>query len=96
MSHTEDRTQIEYVWEWVHRDEVTGGWRRCFGEDLCNLYSLPILVWSDQKWMRWVGHLSHMWAMRNTYKILIAKPERKRKLGWSRGVDRIVKWILQK
>jgi hypothetical protein len=34
--------------------------------------------------MRWVGHVALMVEMRNAYKILVRKPERKRPLGRSR------------
>jgi hypothetical protein len=43
-------------------------------EKLSNLYS------PDQRGMRWDGHVSHIREMRNAYKILVAKPERKRSL----------------
>jgi hypothetical protein len=41
--------------------------------------------------MKWAGHVAHMREMRNTYKILVRKPERKRPL-WThrhRGEDNI-------
>jgi hypothetical protein len=31
--------------------------------------------------MRWTGHIARMGEMRNMYKILVGKPERKRPLG---------------
>jgi hypothetical protein len=31
--------------------------------------------------MRWAGHVARMGAKRNTYKILVGKPEGKRPLG---------------
>jgi hypothetical protein len=34
--------------------------------------------------MRRPGHVAHMGEMRNAYKILVIKPERKRPLGGSR------------
>jgi hypothetical protein len=33
------------------RDEVTGGWRKLYNEELHNLYSLPNI-------MRWAGHVA--------------------------------------
>jgi hypothetical protein len=31
--------------------------------------------------MRWAGHVVRMWEMRNSYRILVGKPEGKRPLG---------------
>jgi hypothetical protein len=31
--------------------------------------------------MRWTGHVTHIKEMRNSYRILVRKPERKRLLG---------------
>jgi len=59
---------------------VAGGWTRPHAKELCNLYSSP----NDRaiKWrtMRWVGHVSCMEEMRNTYKILVEEPGTKRVL----------------
>jgi hypothetical protein len=44
--------------------------------------------------MRWVGHTVHIGEMRNTYKILVGKPEGKRPLK-NLGVDgRIIRTSL--
>jgi hypothetical protein len=41
------------------RDEVTGGWRKLYNEELRDLYSLPSII-RMIKWrrMRWVGHVA--------------------------------------
>jgi hypothetical protein len=31
--------------------------------------------------MRWAGHVARMWAKRNAYRLLVGKPEGKRRLG---------------
>jgi hypothetical protein len=33
------------------------------------------------RWMRWAGHVARLGETRNAYRILVAKPERKRSLG---------------
>jgi hypothetical protein len=38
--------------------------------------------------MRWAGHAAQMWEKRNTYRILVGKPEGKRPLGRQRR-----KWV---
>jgi hypothetical protein len=55
------------------RDEVTGGWRKLHNEELQNVYSSPskIRVIKSTR-MRWAGHVA--------YRILVAKPEGKRRL----------------
>jgi hypothetical protein len=48
--------------------------------------------------MRWVGHVACMGVMKNSYKILVGKPEGKRPL-IDLGIDErmiILKWILSK
>jgi hypothetical protein len=37
--------------------------------------------------MRWMGHAARFGEMRNAYKILVGKPERKRRLWGDLGVD---------
>jgi hypothetical protein len=64
------------------RDEVTGGWRKFRNEELYSLYSSHnIIRTAKSRGMRWAEHVARMWDMRNTYKILVGKPEIKRQLG---------------
>jgi hypothetical protein len=71
----------------LKRDEVTGGWRKLHNEELHDLYSSPIIIRiikSSKR--RWVGHVAGMGEKRNTYRLLVGKPARKRPLGrprWS-------------
>jgi hypothetical protein len=58
------------------RDEVIGGWRKMYNEELHNLYSTPNIIR-----MRWAGHVARMGEKRNAYRILVRKPEGKRPLG---------------
>jgi hypothetical protein len=58
------------------------GWRRLHNEELHNLYaSLNIIRVIRSRRMRWAGKVPRMGEMRNTYKILVGKPEGKRPLG---------------
>jgi hypothetical protein len=61
---------------------VAGGWRRLHNEELHNLY-IPrnIIRMIKSRRMRWVGHVALMGEMRNSYSILVGKPEGKRPLG---------------
>jgi len=84
VCHTKWRTQIGGVWEEgseesIHnRKEVVGRWRRLHKE-LHNLHALPNIIRAIKlRSMRWLWHAAHTVQMINVYKILVAKPERKR------------------
>jgi hypothetical protein len=63
------------------RDEVTGGWRKLHVEELHNLCSSTNIVRVIKpKRMRWAVHVPRIGDMRNTYSILVGKPEGKRQL----------------
>jgi len=67
--------------------EVAGKWRRLYNEKLHNLYASPNIIRAIKSGrMRSEGHVARMGEMRNAYKILVAKLERKRPLG-RRNVD---------
>jgi hypothetical protein len=60
------------------RDEVTGRWRKLCNEELHGLYSSTIIIrMIKSRRIRWVGHITRIWEMRNAYKILVVKPEGK-------------------
>jgi hypothetical protein len=59
------------------RVEVTGGWRKLHDEELHNLYSELDIIKMISLW-RLVAHVACTGHMRNTYRILVRKPERKR------------------
>jgi hypothetical protein len=64
------------------RDEVIGGWRKLYNEELHNLYCLlNIIRLNEARRLRWAGHVANMWDKRNAYRILVGKPEGKRQLG---------------
>jgi hypothetical protein len=43
------------------RDEVTGGWRKLYNEELRNLYSSPSIIRTvKSRRMRWAGHVARM------------------------------------
>jgi hypothetical protein len=60
-----------------------GGWRRLHNEELHSLYrSLDIIRVIKSLRIKWSGHVACMGGiMRNSYKILVGKPEGKRPLG---------------
>jgi hypothetical protein len=71
------------------RDEVTD-WIKLHNEELHSLFSSPSIIRIISK-MRWAGHVARMWENRNTYRILVGNPERKKPLIGvrSRWVDNI-------
>jgi hypothetical protein len=75
------------------RDEVTGGWRKLLNEELHNLYSSQSIIrMIKSRRMRWAGHVvAQMGEKRNAYRIMVEKPDEKRRLGKprSRWVDNI-------
>jgi hypothetical protein len=58
------------------RDEVIGGWRKLYNEELHGLYSSPSIVRVIKaRRMRWAEHLARMGEVRGVYNILIGRPE---------------------
>jgi hypothetical protein len=56
------------------------GCRKLYNEELHNLYcSLSIIRMMKSQTMRRVGHVACMRKKRNAYRILVGKPEGKRK-----------------
>jgi hypothetical protein len=71
------------------RDEVTGGWRKVHDEKLHKLYSSPSIIrMIKSRRMRWAGYVARTGEKRNSYRILVGKPEGKRPLGRPRR-----KWV---
>jgi hypothetical protein len=63
------------------RDEVIGGWKKLYNEELHNLYGSPSEIRMTKLRMRWAGHVTCMGEKRNAYTILVRNPEGKRPLG---------------
>jgi hypothetical protein len=64
------------------RDRVMGGCRKLRNEELHNLYSSPSIIRTiKSRRMRWAGHVARMGEKRNVYRLLVGKPEGKRRLG---------------
>jgi hypothetical protein len=65
------------------REEVAGGgWIRLHNEELHNLCTSPsIIKVIKSRRMSWVGHAVRMAEMKNTFRILVGKPEEKRHFG---------------
>jgi hypothetical protein len=59
-----------------------GGWRKLHNEELCDLYSLPIIIRIIRsKGMKWMEHVALVGEKRNVYRLLVGKPEVKTLLG---------------
>jgi hypothetical protein len=64
------------------RDEIIRGWRKLHDDELHNLYSTPdIILMLKSRKMRWAEHVAHMGEKRNSYGVLLGRPEGKRPLG---------------
>jgi hypothetical protein len=64
------------------RDSMKGGWREMRNEESYNLYCLPTIIRKiKSRRMRWAGHIAQIGEKRNSYWILMRKPEGKRPLG---------------
>jgi hypothetical protein len=63
------------------KNAVTGDWRKLHNEELHSLYSSSSIMGMKSWWMRLSGHVARMGKNRNTYRILVRKPEVKRSLG---------------
>jgi hypothetical protein len=64
------------------REEVAGGWRRLHHGELHDFHALRnIFGVIKSRRVRCSGHVARTGDMRNAYKILVRKPERKRPLG---------------
>jgi hypothetical protein len=60
------------------RETEMGGGRKLHNEELHNLFSSPnIIRMIKSRRMRWAGHVAQRGEKRNTYRILVGKPERK-------------------
>jgi hypothetical protein len=69
---------------------VTGGWRKLHNVELRDFHSSPsiIRIFSSRR-MRRAGHVVRMGEQRNTFKLLVGKPEGRRPLGRPRR-----RWVL--
>jgi hypothetical protein len=63
-------------------DEVTGEWRKLHHDELNDLYSsCNIVQVIKSRIMRWAEHVACMGERRGVYRVLVGKPEGKRRLG---------------
>jgi len=61
---------------------VAGGWRRLHNEELHNVHATPDIIRGiKSRRMRLTGHVARMSETRNSYSILVAKPEGKKRFG---------------
>jgi len=64
------------------REKLTVEWRKLLNDELNDQHSSPNII-RVSKWrsMRWAGNVACMWERRGAYRILVGKPEGKRRLG---------------
>jgi hypothetical protein len=61
---------------------MTGEWRKLHNEELHDLYSSPSIIRiMKSRRMRWERHIARMGEKRNTFRLLVEKPERRRPPG---------------
>ncbi|KAJ4447071.1 hypothetical protein ANN_09060 [Periplaneta americana] len=64
------------------RDEVAGEWRKLHNAELHALYSSPDIIRNiKSRRLRWAGHVARMGESRNVKRVLVGRPEGKRRLG---------------
>jgi len=64
------------------REKLTVEWRKLLNEELNDQHLSPNII-RVSKWrrMRWAGNVACMVERRGSYRILVGKPEGKRRLG---------------
>jgi hypothetical protein len=66
----------------LKRGEVTGQWRNLHNEELHDLHSSPSIIRiMKARRMRWAGYVARMGEKRNSYRLLMGKPEGRMPLG---------------
>jgi hypothetical protein len=64
------------------REEMVGDWRRLHNDKLHNFYAYSDIIKSiKSRKMRFAGYVARMGKIRNSYKMLAKKTERKRRIG---------------
>jgi hypothetical protein len=67
-------------------DEVAGEWRKLHNVELNGQYFLPNIVRViKSRRLGWAGHVARTGEGRGVYRVLVGKPEGKRRLGRPRG-----------
>jgi hypothetical protein len=63
-------------------DEIIGGWRKLYSEELHNFYSSPSIIRTiKSRPTRRAGNVARMGEKTKAYRILVRNPEGKRPLG---------------
>jgi hypothetical protein len=58
-----------------------GEWRTLHNEELNNLYPSPIIIQVIKSRRGWKGHVAHRGERQGAYRVLVGKPEGKRRHG---------------
>ncbi|KAJ4448100.1 hypothetical protein ANN_10112 [Periplaneta americana] len=78
----EDRENWRKIIRTAKRDEVIEEWRKLHNTELHALPSSPDIIKNiKSRRLRWAGHVARMDESRNTYRVLVGRPEGKRPLG---------------
>jgi hypothetical protein len=81
-----------------HENEVTGGWRKLYNEELHSVYSSPSIIrMIKSRKMRWTGHVARM-RRRRVHKEVWWKSQKEgdQKEDLEEGGKIILKWILER
>jgi len=80
------------------RDEVTGEWMKLHNEEPNYFYPSPnIFRVIKSRRMRWSGHVTRIGERRGLYRVLLGKPEGKKRHGRPRHRWKIIlRWIFMK
>jgi hypothetical protein len=63
------------------REELMGSWMKLYVKELNNFYSSPVIVSIiKSRNIRILWHIARMRKMRNAYRVLVEKPERRKSL----------------
>jgi hypothetical protein len=54
---------------WPKRDEVIGGRRKLYNEELHNLHGSSIIRMTTTRRVRWAGHVTRIGETRNPYRV---------------------------
>ena len=58
------------------KDKITEEWMKLLNAELHEIYSSSYIIRNlKSRRLRWTGHVAHMEQSRNSYRVLVGKPE---------------------